>query len=121
MSQISRYVSSVTNQIEQATTKEEVNLLLSSAQEQLQDQLSSLSKSVQAIKPMADAGLNISQPSADLSKLAQTCTDIINFIQQMVSVYVATITTLQAEITEIPIALTTLATVAANKIKELDE
>lgn len=120
MSNISKKIQSINKQIEQATNCKQLAKVQQSAEKQLKRMLESMQKSLAKLKPMKDTGENISEPSADLSKLVKTAQDIIKYIQQTVLTVAEQIAQLTADIAEITEALAQLSITIANKANVLN-
>lgn len=120
MSSISKQIKTINQQIEQCDNCKELAKVQKSAEKQLKRLLDSLQKQLAKLKPMKAAGENISEPSADLSKLVKTTKDIINYIQITVKTITEQITQLTMDIAEVTTALSELSITIANKANVLN-
>ena len=120
MSSISKQIKTINQQIEQCDNCKELAKVQKSAEKQLKKLLTSLQKQLAKLRPMKEAGENISEPSADLEKLVKTAQDIIKYIQITVKTITDQIAQLTQDIAEITTALATLSTTIANKANVLN-
>lgn len=119
-SNVAKTIQTINKEIEQADTCKQLAKVQKSAEKQLKRLLDSLQKQLAKLKPMKAAGENISEPSADLSKLVKTAQDIIKYIQTTVTTIAEQIAQVTADIAEITTALATLSTTIANKANVLN-
>lgn len=119
-SNVAKTIQSINKEIEQADTCKQLAKVQKSAEKQLKKLLDSLQKQLAKLKPMKEAGENISEPSADLSKLVKTTQDIIKYIQTTVTTIAEQIAQVSADIAEITSALAQLSTTIANKANVLN-